>query len=230
MIVGIVPARGGSKSISRKNLRPICGKPLVCHAIEAGLASQYIDRVIVSTDDQEIANVARTAGAHVPFVRPAQLAGDHVGPVPVLQHAVGWLEAHGERVNAVVTLQPTSPLRKASHIDAAIRKFIETGADTVVTVCAVEYSPYWMQRLDGDRLTPFMPEGMKTPRRQDLPPVFQLNGAVYVMRRDVVMEQGRVFGDDTRAIVMSREESIDIDEELDFALAELIASRMREQS
>jgi len=109
-------------------------------------------------------------------------------------------------------------------VEAAIRKFVETGADSVTTVCAVDDNPYWMQRLDGDRLCPLMPEGRRYGRRQDLPPVYRLTGAVYVTRRDVVMDEGRLLGDDTRAIVIGRRESIDVDDELDLRLCELIAA------
>jgi CMP-N-acetylneuraminic acid synthetase len=137
---------------------------------------------------------------------------------------VRWLEAHDARADAFVLLQTTSPLRTPQHVEAAIRKFVETGADSVTTVCPVEDSPYWMQRLDGDRLRALMPEGQRYGRRQDLPPVYRLTGAVYVTRRDVVMEQGRILGDDTRAIVIGRRESVDIDDAFDLRLCELIAA------
>jgi CMP-N-acetylneuraminic acid synthetase len=195
----------------------------VCHAIDAGLGAALVDRVLVSTDDPEIAAAAREAGAETPFLRPAALATDDTPTLPVLQHAVRWLEESGATVTAVVVLQPTSPLRTAADVDAAVRAFLESGADSVASVCEVDHSPYWMQRLHGDRLVPFAPEGMAYVRRQDLPPVYRLNGAIYVARRAVVMEQARVMGADTRAYVMDRQHSIDIDDELDFQLAELVA-------
>jgi CMP-N-acetylneuraminic acid synthetase len=223
MICAIVPARGGSRGIPRKNLRPFLGRPLVCHAVDAGLGATLVERVIVSTDDPEIAAVARAAGAETPFLRPAALATDETPTLPVLQHAVRWLEQHGTAVSTVVVLQPTSPLRSAAHVDAAVRLFLDSGAESVASVCEVDHSPYWMHRLDGDRLVPFAPEGAAYLRRQDLPPVYRLNGAIYVTRRPVVMDQARVLGDDTRAFVMDRQRSIDIDDELDFQLAELVA-------
>jgi CMP-N,N'-diacetyllegionaminic acid synthase len=224
VIFGVVPARGGSKGLPRKNLRRLAGTPLVCRAITAGLGCRSIDRLIVSTDDPEIAEVARHAGAEVPFLRPAHLASDETPTLPVVQHAVRWLEHSGARVQIVVLLQPTSPLTRSEHVEAAVRKLVETGADAVTTVCAVDHSPYWMQRLDGDRLMPLLPEGMRYGRRQDLPAVYRLTGAVYATRRDVVMEQGRMLGEDTRAVVVDRRAAIDIDDELDLQIAELIAA------
>lgn len=223
MICAIVPARGGSRGIPRKNLRPFQGRPLVCHAVDAALGATLVDRVIVSTDDPDIAAVARTAGAETPFLRPASLATDETPTLPVLQHAVRCLEEHGAAITAVVVLQPTSPLRSAAHVDAAVRLFLDSKANSVASVCEVDHSPYWMHRLDGDRLVPFAPEGAAYLRRQDLPPVYRLNGAIYVTGRSVVMDQGRVLGDDTRAFVMDRHHSVDIDDEIDFQLAELLA-------
>lgn len=223
MICAIVPARGGSRGIPRKNLRPFRGRPLVCHAIDVGHAATLVERVIVSTDDPEIATVARAAGGEAPFLRPAALAQDDTPTLPVLQHAVQWLEESGSAVTAVVLLQPTSPLRTAEQVDAAIRIFLETGADSVASVCEVDHSPYWMQRLEGDRLIPFAPEGRAYLRRQDLPRLYRLNGAIYVTSRAVLMNEERVLGADTRALVMERHHSVDIDDELDFQLAELVA-------
>jgi CMP-N,N'-diacetyllegionaminic acid synthase len=223
-LCALIPARGGSKGLARKNLRVFRGTPLVAHAVETARRVTGLDRIVVSTDDVEIAEVARRAGADVPFLRPSELATDETPTLPVVQHAVRWLEAHGAHIDAVVLLQATSPLRTAQQVEAAIGKFVETGADSVTTVCAVEDSPYWMQRLDGDRLRPLMPEGQRHGRRQDLPPVYRLTGAVYVTRRNVVMEQGRLLGEDTRAIVVGRRESVDVDDELDLRLAELIAA------
>jgi CMP-N,N'-diacetyllegionaminic acid synthase len=223
-LVALIPARGGSKGLLRKNLRTFRGTPLVAHAVATARQVGALHRIVVSTDDHEIADVARRAGGDVPFLRPADLATDETPTLPVVQHAVRWLEAHETSVDAVVLLQATSPLRTAQHVEAAIRKFVETGADSVTTVCAVDDNPYWMQRLDGDRLCPLMPEGRRYGRRQDLPPVYRLTGAVYVTRRDVVMEEGRLLGDDTRAIVVGRRQSIDIDDDFDLRLCELIAA------
>lgn len=223
--VGLIPARGGSKGVPRKNLRCVAGRPLVALAVTSALACRRLSRVIVSTDDPEIADVAQKAGADVPFLRPARLAQDDTPAVAVARHAVEWLEASGTTFDAVVILQPTSPLRRAVHIDAAIDRFIETGADSVVTVCEAEHNPFWMQRLEGDRLVPLLPSGMAAQRRQDLPAVYRLNGAVYVVRRRLLMDDAAIIGPDTRAVVMAQTDSIDIDSDLDLRLAELELKR-----
>ncbi len=222
-ILAVIPARGGSRGVPRKNTYSLCGKPLIAYTIESGLQAQSLDRLIVSTDDEEITEVAQHYGAEVPFLRPKELACHDTPTVPVLQHAVHWLEANeGRCIDALVTLQPTSPLRRAEDIDAAVQKLLDTGADSVVSVCLAKHSPYWMKRLEGDRMFPFLPHAPEYTRRQELPPVYRLNGAVYVTRRDVLMEQGRMLGEDTRAIVMDQESSLDTDTILDLKLAELI--------
>lgn len=223
--IGLIPARGGSKGVPRKNLRCIGGQSLVSLAVASALGCRWLGRVIVSTDDPEIAEVGRKAGADVPFLRPGTLAQDDTPAVAVARHAVEWLESRGTTLDAIVILQPTSPLRRASHIDAAVERFIETGADSVVTVCEVEHSPFWMQRLEGDRLVPLLSSGMAAQRRQDLPPVYRLNGAVYVVRRRLLMEDAVIIGPDTRAVVMAQTDSIDIDSDLDLQLAELELKR-----
>lgn len=227
-ILAVIPARGGSKGILYKNIAMLAGKPLIAHTIEEAKKSKALSRVIVSTDDKEIAKIAKGYGAEVPFMRPRELAADDTPTLLVLQHAVRWLEGNEEaEIDVVVTLQPTSPLRRAEHIDAAVQKLVDTGADSVVSVCLAEHSPYWMKRLEGDRVFPFLPDAPEYTRRQDLPPVYRLNGAVYVTRRDLLVEQGRVLGEDTRAIVMDWESSIDIDTMLDLKLAQLILRERR---
>lgn len=221
MICAVIPARGGSKGVPRKNVRPFAGRPLIAHTIDAARRARDLDRVIVSTDDEEIARVARDHGAEVPFMRPAELSGDDVPTLPVLLHAVQWLEgASGHVVDAVVTLQPTSPLRRAEHIDDAIARWRETRADTVVTVCRAERNPYWMGTLSDDRFVPLMKDLEAYRSRQSLPVVYRLNGAVYVTSRRVLVDEGKIVGADTRAIVMSGDESLDIDTLADFAIGE----------
>lgn len=220
--LAIITARGGSKSIPRKNIKMLAGKPLIVWTIQAARSSTLLDRVIVSTDDSEIAAISSAAGAEVPFLRPAKLALDETPSLPVLQHAVRWLEANENfHPDLVVTLQPTSPLRRAEHIDEAIALELETNADAVVSVSRAP-SPFWMKRLEGNRVFPFMPDAPEYTRRQDLPPVYRVNGAVYVTRYKVLMEQNRIQGHDTRAIVMDDESSIDVDTLLDFKFAELV--------
>lgn len=228
MICGIVTARGGSKGVPGKNVRPFLGRPLISRTIDEALASTELDRLIVSTDDDEIAAVSREAGADVPFRRPAEFARDDSTTFDVLKHAATWLETEsGVRLDAVVTLQPTSPFRRAEHIDAAVRLWRESGAPSVITVCRTEHNPYWMGQLQGDVFVPLLGEVHRHPNRQVLPDVYRLNGAVYVTSRQTLLEEGRILSDRTRAVVMSEDESLDIDTELDFALGELIAARNR---
>ncbi len=222
-ILGIILARKGSKALPRKNIKPLAGKPLIAYTIEAALNSRYLDRVIVSTEDETIAGVSRRWGAEVPFLRPSRLAQDDTPALRVLQHALRWLQSNENYVpEAVVTLQPTSPLRHSRHIDRAVRLFRRTGADSIVGVCRAEHSPYWMMRLERGRVFPFTRSRFQNARRQDLPAVYRPNGAVYLTRYRVVMEKEKILGPDTRALVMDAESSLDINTPLDFKVAGLL--------
>jgi CMP-N,N'-diacetyllegionaminic acid synthase len=221
-VFGVIPARGGSKGLPGKNLRILGMLSLVGHAVASSRDSSRMTRFIVSTDDPAIADEARRHGAEVPFQRPAELANDEAGMVPVLQHAVRWLESSGVRPDLIVTLQPTSPFRIGADIDLTVAKVIDTGADSAQTLVEASYHPFFMKTLDGDRTTPLFPDGHKYVRRQDAPPVFQPSGAVYVTRYEVLMHQGRVLGQDNRAVVKSFESSVNIDTEWDFLLADLL--------
>ena len=222
-ILGVITARGGSKTIPRKNIKLLAGKPLIAWTIEAARQSHVLERVIVSTDDERIAAISRKWGAEVPFLRPKKLAEDDTPTFPVLKHAVSFLKSSkGYIPDVVVLLQPTSPLRSAKHIRQAVSLFQKTQADSVVSVCLAEHNPHWMKRLEGDRVYPFFKDALHDSRRQDLPPVYRPNGAIYVTRYPVLMKENRMLGEDTRAVVMDAESSIDIDTWLDFKIAELI--------
>ena len=226
--MGLIPARGGSKGVPRKNIHQLMGRPLIAWTIETALACPMLERVIVSTEDLEIADIARQYGAEVPFVRPAEFAQDDTPDLPVYQHALSWLAEHeGYYPDIVVWLRPTASLRTVEDVEAAIRLLIETGADCVRSVCVAEYHPYWMKRLDGDRLIPFVDgiDESKYYRRQLLPPVYRLNGAVDVTWCKTVLENGLLYSGDIRGYAMSAQRSIDLDSELDFALAELLLQR-----
>jgi CMP-N,N'-diacetyllegionaminic acid synthase len=208
----------------------IAGKPLLAWTIESARRSKMLDRVIVSTEDEEIAEISRKWGARVPFIRPFELAQDDTATLPVMQHAVSWLEStEGYVPEIIVLLQPTSPLRRTEHIEQAVELLLQTGADSVVSVCLSEQSPYWMKRLEGDRVFPFLKEAPEYTRRQDLPRVYRLNGALYASRYDVLMRQKRILGEDTRAVVMDAESSIDIDSELDFKIAEMLLAERTDE-
>jgi CMP-N-acetylneuraminic acid synthetase len=221
-ILAIIPARGGSRGLPRKNVRLLCGKPLLAYSIEAALASKYIDRLVISTEDAEIARISEQYGGEV-IARPAELARDDTSSLRVYQHVIDRLEEKGKfAADVIVALQPTSPLRTARDIDAAIQKFLDAGCDSVLGVCEAEHPPYWMYTLDGDRMKVLIQGGEKIGCRQDAPLVYRINGAVYVTRRQVIMIENRVWGDDTRAYIMPRERSVDIDTEIDLKLAELL--------
>jgi len=207
------------------------GKPLIGYTIEAALLAQRIQRLVVSTDDEEIAEIARMHGADVPFLRPSALAQDETPTLPVLQHVLSALnELDGSEPEIIVLLQPTSPLRKAEDIDRAVELLEETGTDSVVSLCLAEHSPYWMMRLEGNRVQSFLENETEYTRRQDVPLIYRLNGAVYVTRRRILMEQNLILGKDTRGIVMDAESSTDIDTRLDFKIAELILKERQNAS
>ncbi len=221
--LGVIPARGGSKGLPGKNLRKLGALSLIGQAVASAREAALLARLIVSTDSPEIAEEAKRHGAEVPFLRPAELATDQAGMLPVLQHAVRWLESSaGVRPDMIVTLQPTSPFRTGVEIDATITKVIDTGSDSAQTLSEASYHPYFMKTLDGDRTMALFPDGHKYVRRQDAPPVYQPSGAVYVTRYATLMEQGHILGDDNRGVIMGFEPSVNIDTEWDFLLAELL--------
>lgn len=229
-ILGLITARGGSKSIPHKNIALLAGRPLLAYTCEAALSSRCLTRIVLDTDDPGIAGVGRACGVEVPFMRPAGLAQDDTLHIDVIRHALTWLQEHeGYRPDIVVLLQPTSPLRRAEHIDAAVDIMLSTEADTVVSVVKVphRFNPASVMRLDANgRLYPFL-EGPMVLRRQDKPKVYARNGpAVLVMRREVV-ESGKLYGDVVRPLEMSIVDSVDIDNADDLALAEFWLSRRR---
>lgn len=224
--LGVIPARGGSKGVRGKNLRPLAGRPLIAFTADAARESHRLSRLIVSTDDPAIQEVARGLRLEVPFMRPKELAQDETPMLPVLQHAVRTMAGQGFTADAVVLLQPTSPLRRGEHIDRAIDLLESTGAESVVTVVEVphQFNPASVMRLEGERLRPFL-DGPMILRRQDKPPAFARNGpAVLVVRTDV-LERGSLYGDDCRPLVMSPEESVDVDSAADFETLERLLAR-----
>lgn len=225
-ILGVIPARGRSKSVPRKNIRSLRGKPLLAHTIESALAAETLDRVIVSTDDDKIAGVARKYGAEVPFLRPAELATDTVSLEPVLLHALNYLEdKENYPVDIIVLLQPTSPLRHADIIDQAVNKLLSTGADSVLTVCRKKDFHGWMGKLNGDRFEPTFKE---RPRRQDTEE-YSENGAVYATRKATLIKEKNRLGGEVRAIVMNERDSCEIDDEWDFWLVKKILEVFHEK-
>jgi len=227
-VLGVIPARGGSKGIPGKNLAPVAGRPLLAYTADAARGSRRLSRVVVSTDDAAIADAARAMGLEVPFMRPADLASDEALMLPVLQHAVREMAAIGFAADAVVLLQPTSPLRRSAHIDAAVELLESSGADSVVTVVEVphQFNPVSVLRLDGDRVVPWA-DGVMPLRRQDKPRVFARNGPAVLAVRTSVLTGGSLYGADTRPLIMSADESLDLDTPADLAVLEFLLSRHR---
>ncbi len=171
----------------------------------------------------KIAEIAESYGAEVPFLRPAEFAKDDTPGLLVFQHAAKFIEEdEGANLDVVVLLQPTSPLRSHRYIDDAVKKLLETGADSIITVCKAKYHPFSSFTFKGDRLFPYSRKGITVSRRQDLPEVYAENGAVYAVRRNVLLEQDSVYGKDTRAVIMPSEQSVDIDDYFDFFVAEMM--------
>ncbi len=222
-LLGLIPARGGSRGVPRKNVREIAGKPLIAWTIEAALATPGIDRVVVTTDDEEIAAASRAAGAEIPFLRPPELAADQTPGIAPVFHALDALPGFDQ----VLLLQPTSPLRDASDIAALLAMAREADAHSVVSVTEPDCHPAWMYRL-GERgdLLPFGGDDAAA-RRQDLPPVYALNGAIYFARVDWLRDTGGFVGDGTLGYVMEPEHSIDIDTPLDWRIAEFLLGQPR---
>ncbi len=223
-IVGIIPARSGSKAVPKKNIALCAGRPLLAYTCDAALASRRLDRVILSTDDEEIATVGRSCGVEAPFLRPPELADDDTPMVAVLQQALDWLEAHGERVDALVLLQPTSPLREARHIDEAIELLLGTAADSVVSVVEVphQFNPVSVLRMEKGRLTPFLANQPLITCRQDKPRVYARNGPAVLVTRPNVIRSDALYGPITLGYPMAPEESIDVDETADLKTVERI--------
>jgi len=224
-VIATICARGGSKALPGKNLRPLAGKPLIVHTIEHALACRGIDGVFVSTDDEQIAEVAQRAGAQVPYLRPAELATDEAPKLPAIEHLVAHLERSGMSVDTVVDLQPTSPLRRPEDIEAALALLDD--ADLVVSVTEPSHNPYYtLAEADAEgRLQLSKPAGFA--RRQDAPAVWGLNGSIYVWRRAALTKAIAEGFWSVRAkpYAMPRRRSVDIDDLEDFELAQWLLQR-----
>lgn len=218
MILGVIPARSGSKSIKDKNIRPLNGQPLMSWSIKTGLACKTIDRLIVSTDSQVYADVAKKFGAQV-LMRPAELSQDDTPMVPVLQHA---LKTYPE-ADTLVLLDPTSPLRTVKDINDCLEKLKLPDTDSVVTVCEAEHNPYYvMAEIKNDYLQyPLVKPKTEIHRRQDAPKVYRLNACVYAIKKSV-LEAGKIFTDKTRVVEMPQIRSSHIDHEVDYLYTEFL--------
>ncbi len=221
-VLAVIPARGGSKGIPGKNIRDVAGKPLIAWTILAARASRHIDRLILSSDDPEIIEVAREWGCEVPFVRPAELATDEAPGTAPLIHALEVVQGF----DYAVVLQPTSPLRAAEDIDACVALCAETGAPSVVSVARSEKHPAWMYELDEGRMRPVLGQ-VPGSRRQDMNAVYSLNGAVYVIAAEAFRLHPVILTDRTLGYPMPAERSIDIDTPLDLEIADFLLRRQQ---
>lgn len=223
-IVALIPARGGSKGIKNKNIINLCGKPLISYTIQAALESKYIDKVIVSTDSQEIADVAIKYGAEVPFLRPGELASDTSKTIDAVMHAVGELEKRKEEYDILILLQATQPLRTADDIDSAIELFIKNKGQSLVSVSPVEDNPILIRTIDNlGRMNSILP--MKsTCRRQDMPLYYRVNGCIYINLISE-LDLNTSFNDNKIPYIMPKERSVDIDEIKDLLIAQYYISR-----
>ena len=227
--VAVIPARGGSKGVPRKNIRLLGGKPLIAHAIETARRSRLIDRVIVSTDDAEIATVAQQYGAEVPFMRPRELALDDSPEWLTWQHAIRTLDATegSPKVEVFICVPPTSPLRSTEDVDSCIQTLLENEADMVITVKPAERNPYFNMVVlneQGFAQLAIPPEG-NIYRRQDAPAVYDVTTVAYAARPEFVLNASSMFEGRLRAVVVPAVRALDIDTELDFKFAEFLLSQ-----
>jgi CMP-N,N'-diacetyllegionaminic acid synthase len=227
-VLGLITARGGSKGVPCKNVLPLHGKAVITWTIDSALGAQSVGRVVVSTDDHEIADVCRRAGADVPFTRPASLAQDESGHMDVVVHAIEWLAQHeGYHPDYVMLLQPTSPLRTSEDIDAAWDVATKHAADSVISVCETHHHPYMIKRISTEgTLVDFVhgaaPAGASHRRRQELPPAYFENGAIYLTRTSILVEQKTFCPVRTFPYIMPPDRSLQIDTGWDLKLVEYI--------
>jgi len=222
-VLGVIPARGGSKGIPRKNIKLLAGKPLLQYTAETALAAKRLTRVILSTEDTEIAEVGRQCGLEVPFMRPPELAGDDTPSLAVLDHALREMERRGAYFDAVFTLQPTNPFRRTTDIDGAIEMLERTGADSVISFVKVgERHPARMKLIDaeGRVADPPFAETIEGQRRQDLPKLYLREGSVYVTRREMLLNQHSIKGRDCRAWLVPEDRACNLDTLFDWFIAE----------
>lgn len=225
-VLAIIPARGGSKGVPRKNIRLVGGRPLIAWTIEEAKKSKYIDRLILSSDDNEIISIAESLNCEVPFIRPDELAQDHVTGLEPVLHALATIN---DNFDYVVLLQPTSPLRIVEDIDECIKKCVAQNAPGCVTVTTPDKSPFWMYSLDDQgRLSPIIKQENPVLLRQQFKSVYALNGAVYVAKIDWFVKNRKFISDETIAYLMPKTRSVDIDTEWDLRICDIYLSSREE--
>ncbi len=220
-VVAIITARGGSKGILRKNLRELAGKPLIQYTFDAAQSSTLIDEIVLSTDDEEIANFAIERGISVPFMRPKDLASDEASSRDVLTHALQQIPKYDH----FILLQPTSPLRTSRHVDEALGMYLENNLNSLVSVSQVTEHPDWMYERNSDGFLITLNETPVVARRQDLRRIYLPNGAIYIREINDFWSSSKILGDHSFGFVMSEDSSIDIDTEIDLVKAEWFLNR-----
>ncbi len=231
-ILAVIPARGGSKGLPGKNIRPLVGKPLISWSIEQGLSSKYIDKVVVSTDSPGIAEIARKAGAHVPFLRPERLATDNAASIDVILHAIDQLSDAGEMFDIVVMLEPTSPLRESADLDNAIKLLIETpDAESIVGICRVESAhPQFLVKLEERYLRPYINKDYRVLRRQEIDDLYFFEGSLYISHIDKLRTRKNFYHDKCIGYVVPKWKSFEVDDMIDFFITEaLLSARLNGQ-
>ena len=218
-ILALIPARGGSKGIKDKNIIPLAGKPLIAYSIEAAKKSKYIDSIVITTDSERIAEVAKQYGARVPFLRPDELAADTSKTIDAALHAIKTLKSMGENYDTLVLLQPTQPLRTTDDIDKAIELYYESGENGLVSISTVDDSPLLIRSIDEDGKLINLLSQNSTCRRQDMPNYYKVNGCIYINKIDELNENTS-FNDNKVPFIMYKEHSVDIDELSDLWMAE----------
>jgi len=222
-ILAVIPARGGSKGLPRKNIRLLACKPLIAWTIEAAKKSKFIDRLILSSEDEEIISVAKAYGCEVPFIRPQELAEDDTPGISPLLHAIENLH---ESYDYVILLQPTSPLRSAESIDRCVEFFVQRKARFCVSVTEADKTPYWMYTINNNLLKPFIISETYN-RRQDIPKTYVLNGAIYIAETKSLIIEESFLNENTIGFLMVKSESVDIDTESDFLFAEFMINHKK---
>lgn len=224
-LIGFVPARGGSKEIPGKNIISLAGKPLIQYTIETALRSKYLDTVVISTDSNEIAQIAEQCGARAPFLRPPELSSDTAKTIDAVLHTINTLASRNEQYDALVLLQPTQPFRNHQHVDEAIEHFFDSGMQSLASVCRVKEHPVLMRTINSqNQLSPIC-KSNSTIRRQEFEAVYKVNGAIYINAIDPQLNEQTSLNDNVIPYIMERDASVDIDtfDDLQFA-EELIKS------
>lgn len=228
-IVAIIPARAESKGLPGKNIKSLLGKPMIAYTIEAALKSKLFSRVIVSTDKEEYADIARKHGAEVPFLRPEHLAGDDSHIKDTIIHLLDWLEESGDEIDSFMLLQPTSPLRTEEDVKDAVEMYNAKDAKSVVSVCEAEHNPAWMNSLGEDLSLDGFVSAVNDNPRQKLQKYYRLNGAIYLSNVQHYKKHQSFYSKEAFASVMPAERSVDVDSELDFQWAEFLLNKLKDE-